>query len=531
MPNTLVILPILLPLMAAVVNLLIHHRRWVQAGVGLAGLTLTLLSSIWLLATALGGTGVVVSQMGNWPAPFGISVVADLFGGTLVCVASAVSLAVYGYALSQTPTRFTGGYFNVLFPLLVCGVNWAFLTGDLFNLFVSFEVMLLASYCLLTIGTTPRQMRQAFKYVLLNLVVSAVFVAGCGWVYGTLGTLNFAEMAVLARQGHVSESAAMAVAALAFVFAAKAAAFPLWFWLPDTYPTLPPAIGGFYAGLLTKVGVYALVRVVVMCFGPAEEVQATLTPLIMISAAGTMFLGVLGAVGSSSVRRILSIHVISQVGYMILGIALALAAGMTEGGELAMAATLLYMVQHMIVKCSLFLCGGLIEKYGGTDELSGVGSLLTRDRWLATVFLIAALSLVGLPPLSGFFGKYLLILASFQRFDSWGVFLGIVAVATGALTLLSMAKIWSYAFWSPAPEGSLSQTLPPEFRPPQRKIALVATTSLVLLALTVGLFAHVYFELASKAGKGIIHPDAYVTAVLGDRVASTMVPANQEETP
>ncbi|MEM1012821.1 MAG: proton-conducting transporter membrane subunit, partial [Planctomycetota bacterium] len=227
----------------------------------------------------------------------------------------------------------------------------------------------------------------------------------------------------------------------------------------------------------------------------------------------------------------LSIHVISQVGYMILGIALALAAGVPEAGELAMAATLLYMVQHMIVKCSLFLCGGLIEKYGGTDELSGVGSLLTRDRWLATVFLIAALSLVGLPPLSGFFGKYLLILASFQRFDAWGVFLGIVAVATGALTLLSMAKIWSYAFWSPAPEGSLSQTLPPEFRPPQRTIALVATTSLVVLALTVGLFAHVYFELASKAGKGIIHPDAYVTAVLGERVASTMVPANEEVTP
>ncbi len=187
------------------------------------------------------------------------------------------------------------------------------------------------------------------------------------------------------------------------------------------------------------------------------------------------------------------------------------------------------MVQHMIVKCSLFLCCGMMEKYAGTDELARMGSLLKRDKWLATIFLIAALSLVGLPPLSGFFGKYLLILASFSRGDGWGTFLGIVAVATGALTLLSMAKIWSYAFWSPAPDGTPSQMRPPEFTFPFRKSGLIATTALVVIALTVGLFANLYFGLAKKAGHGIVHPDAYVTAVLGADVAATMHASSEPE--
>ena len=523
MPSTLVILPILIPLAAVVLNLLLHRPRKAEVFVNAVALTGSLGASLAILFTVYtpGGAesgveaGVMVSQMGNWPAPFGISVVADAFAATLLCVTGAVALAVYLYVLSQTPVRFTGGYFHALFPALVLGVNWAFLSGDLFNLFVSFEVMLLASYSLLVVGTTPRQMRQAYKYVLLNLIVSAVFVAACGWVYGTLGTLNFAELALLARAGRVDAAAAVAVAALAFVFATKAAAFPLWYWLPDTYPTMPPALGGMYAGLLTKVGVYALVRLLVMIFRPSEAVTAALVPLVLVSAGGTMFLGVLGAVSSRTVRRILSIHVISQVGYMVLGVGLALSAGADEAAELAVAATLLYMVQHMVVKCSLFLCCGLMEKYAGTDDLDGFGALLRRDRALGALFLIAALSLVGLPPLSGFFGKYLLILGSFSRGDGWGYALGGLAVATGALTLLSMAKIWSYGFWSPAPPGTRTATLPDGYRPPRRGAGLACVGALVALALSVGLFAHLYFDLASAAARSVVRPGGYIRAVLG----------------
>ena len=501
------------------VNVLLHRSRRAEMAFNVAALLGNLMASLWMLATVYHGpdrpAGVIVSQMGNWPAPFGISVVADAFAATLLCVTAVVALAVYLYVLTQTPVRFTGGYFHALFPALVVGVNWAFLSGDLFNLFVSFEVMLLASYSLLVVGTTPRQMRQAYKYVLLNLIVSSVFVAACGWVYGTLGTLNFAELALLARRGEVGTPAAVAVAALAFVFATKAAAFPLWYWLPDTYPTLPPALGGMYAGLLTKVGVYALVRVVVMIFGPSEAVRAALGPILLVSAGGTMFLGVLGAVSSRTVRRILSIHVISQVGYMILGIGLALAATTADAAELAIAATLLYMVQHMVVKCSLFLCCGLMEKYGGTDDLDRFGALLSRDGVLAGLFLVAALSLVGLPPLSGFFGKYLLILGSFGRGDAWGWALGGLAVATGALTLLSMAKIWAYGFWSAAPEGSRSATLPAGFRPQNRGWGVACVGALVAVALTVGFGAQHYYDLARAAARGVVGGEAYIAAVLG----------------
>ncbi len=531
MPATLVILPILLPLLAGVINLLIHRHRRATAAVALTSLVLSLLASIWMVGSLYNGPdnigGVMASQIGNWPAPFGITVIADLFAACLLAVTGLVTSVAYAHSLSQTPARFAGGYVNALLPMMVAGVNWAFVAGDLFNLFVSFEVLLLASYGLLVSGTTPWQMRHAGKYVILNLVVSAIFVAGCGWVYGTLGTLNFAEMAVMARTGMVDDRAALAVVAVAFVFATKAAAFPLWFWLPESYPTLPPSIGGLYAGLLTKVGVYALVRLLVTAFGGAEAVSSAAGPLLVIAAAGTMFLGVLGAVGSGTVRRILSVHVISQVGYMILGIALAVGPFVSPvASALAIAAVLLYMMQHMVVKCALFLCCGTMEKYAGTDDLSGMGGLATRDKWLATLFLIAALSLVGLPPLSGFFGKYLLIAQSFTRGGPAGIFLAIVAVATGALTLLSMAKIWSYGFWSPAPEGSMSMTRPDDFRPQRRAAGLWATTILVVAALCIGLFAGPLFEVAKVAGTSVAMPNEYVEAALGSRAAD-LLPARE----
>lgn len=532
MPSQLVILPILLPLLAAVVNLLLHRSKPVQATTNLVAMTLSLASAIWIVITIYNGpdlpAGVMTSQMGNWPAPFGITVAADMFAALLLCVAGAVAIGVYLYALSQTPVRFQGGYFHTLFPLLLLGVNWAFLAGDLFNLFVSFEVMLLASYSLMTVGTTHRQLTQAYKYVLLNLMVSAVFVASCGWLYGNLGTLNFAELTHLARSGQVDSRAAVAVAALAFVFATKAATFPLWYWLADTYPTLPPALGGMYAGLLTKVGVYSLVRLLVMVFGAAPMVTDAMVPLLLACAGATMFIGVLGAVSSRSVRGMLSILVMSQGGYLILGVALGVSAVSTGGGApslVATTATIHYMMQHMVVNCALFLCCGMMEKYAGTDNLDRFGALLSRDRWLATLFLLAALSLVGLPPLSGFFGKFLLIGESFRRADGWGITLGLIAVLTGALTLLAMAKVWCYAFWSNAPAGSMSALHPAAYRPPSRGRGLLAITALVVVALSMGLFAQVYFNFARAAARSLVEPGTYIEAVLGDSVQVAPVEA------
>ena len=503
-------------MLAGVACVLLHEQKRAQRWIAVATLLANLGLALWAVATVYDGPGVatrvLVTQMGNWPAPFGITLALDGLGGIMLAVTGVVVLAVKVYALFQLPGRFAGGYFHALYLFLVTGVNWAFVTGDLFNLFVSFEILLLSSYGLMVVGTTRAQLRQAYKYVLLNLVASLLFVTGCGLLYGILGTLNLAEMAALSRAGLVPDAAVPVVALLFLVFGSKTAAFPLWFWLPDTYPTLPPALGGLFSGLLTKVGAYCLLRVFVMTFGDTPAIREALGPIILVSAGGTMFLGVLGAVSSGTIRRILAIHVISQVGYMVLGIGLAT--------EAAVMATIFYMVQHMVVKCSLFLCCGLVQAQDGTDELDRLGGLMRRDMPLAVLFFIAAMSLVGLPPLSGFFGKFLLIGESFafEEFRGFGVALAVLAIATGVLTLVSMVKIWRYAFWGIRPAERHEQV--PAVTNPRTTGGLWATAALVGVALSVGLGAQLYLDVARAAAKGVVDSDAYVAAVLGQTVAA-----------
>ncbi|HEV2295458.1 MAG TPA: proton-conducting transporter membrane subunit [Tepidisphaeraceae bacterium] len=506
-----IILFTLIPLLAGTLNVALHRWRGAQRVVGTAALAANLALAMAALFTVYRGAdeagGVLVSQMGNWPAPYGITVAVDALSAVMLAVTAAVSFGVYLYALSQLSDRFEGGYFHATYLFLVLGVNWAFVTGDLFNLFVAFEIMLMSSYVLMSAGTTALQMRQTYKYVLLNLFSSMLLVTACGLLYGHLGTLNMAEITHLSMSGQIPARALPAIALLLIVFGSKTAAFPLWYWLPDTYPTMPPAIGGLFAGLLTKVGVYTMMRTFIMMFGADAAVRELVQPIILVSAGGTMFLGVLGAVSSHNVRRILAIHVISQVGYMVLGVGLAT--------ELALAATVLYMVQHMIVKSTLFLCCGLIERYAGTDELERLGGLLKRDAWLAALFFIAALSLAGLPPLSGFFGKLLLLVESLRMRGVIGYTLATLAVVTSLLTLLSMLKIWSFAFWSPAPAGVERSP-----RPLRRGVGLIVIGAMVLLALSVGLGADYYMKVARVAARGVLDPRSYVSAVLGPVVTA-----------
>ena len=507
-----IVLFIIIPMIAGLITLFTHGKRTQQRIIGFAFLIANLATAIWALYTVLNGPqSILVSQMGNWPAPFGISIVVDTLSAFMLVFSGVVCLAVYCYCVFQLRDRFSGGFFLPLFHFLLMGVQWSFVTGDLFNLFVAFEIMLMCSYAMFTLGTTKAQMKQAYKYVLLNLIGSTLFVTCAGLLYGHLGTLNIADMTRMAMNDQIPKQSIPVICMLLLVFGGKTAIFPIWYWLPDTYHTLPSPIGGLFAGLLTKVGAYVMIRIFVMTFGQSDTVCEILGPVILVSAMFTMFLGVLGAVSMHSVRKILSIHIISQVGYMLMGIGLAMQyKEELSSREWAVAGAIFFIVHNMVIKCCLFLCAGLIKRETGSDDLTQIGGLAKRMPLVATLFLIAALSLAGLPPLSGFFGKWILIREGWsqQQYVLTGF-----AIATSLLTLLSMLKIWSYGFWSP-PQGFYT-------RYPNAKSktggGVLAVGFLVAVALSMGFGAQFYLNICSKAAKDIIDPTNYVTAVLGEK--------------
>lgn len=520
-----IILPIVIPLATGILSLLAARQPFVGRVVGVIGLLVNLGVAGLIAAMTLSQDGrILVLQGGDWPAPFGITIVVDPLAALMLATTALVLLATFLYC-NDPPRENASGLFHPLFHLLALGVQWCLVAGDLFNLFVAFEIMLMASYALLVLGTSRAQMRQAYKYVLINLFGSTLFVTCCGLIYGHVGTLSLPDLARLSHGGHLPAGMVPVAVVLLLVFGLKTAIFPLWFWLPDAYPTMPAGLGGLFGGLLTKVGAYVMIRVFVMVFGPADsDIAHVLRPLLIVIAGVTMFLGVLGAVSMNSVRRILSIHIISQVGYMMLGVGLGIAIGLTtDHREWAVAGVIFFVLHNMVVKSSLFLCGGLMSRHAGSDELGSLGGLARRAPWLAALFLIAALSLAGLPPLSGFFAKFVLIRESMR--GEYYLLAGI-ALATSVLTLMSMVKIWSYAFWSrPSDRPTRAND-----NSPRAPLAMTGTALLVLAALAMGLGAEHVLRASHAAARMVVQPSLYIDAVLGpDKTHPLRVAAAPDE--
>ena len=500
--NLLLVLPILIPLTVAALLLLLRHRlRW-QRGLGVAGAFALLAASLWLLALVW-FDGIQVTQIGNWPAPFGISLVADLFSAIMVVLAGMMGFAVAVYSWQMVDTeRQLAGYFPLLHVLLM-GVCGAFLTGDMINLYVWFEVMLIASFVLLALGGERGQLEGSIKYVTINLISSAVFLAGLGILYAATGPLNMADLSgKLAAFESAQVSTVLAVLFLV-AFGVKAAIFPLFFWLPASYHTPPAAVSAIFAGLLTKVGVYALVRVFTLMF--IYEIGVT-HYLLLVIAGLTMVTGVLGAVAQNEFRRVLSFHIVSQIGYMVMGLAIYT--------PLAIAGSVFYIMHHIVVKTNLFLVSGLVEQLQGTGKLKWLGGLYRSRPGLSILFLIPALSLAGVPPLSGFFAKLLLVRAGLENGNYWIVG---VALAVSLLTLFSMTKIWNEAFWKPQPEEATASNEDTA----GQTASLPASTLwpvIVLAAVTVAIGASVgpLFVLATAAAEQLLNPAEYVRAVLGE---------------
>ncbi|MFG0257141.1 MAG: proton-conducting transporter membrane subunit [Phycisphaerales bacterium JB043] len=494
---------VVIPMATAILTTMMRGSKPRQRYVGVLSLMVTFVLGVGWTFTSI-EQGPIVSQMGQWPAPFGISLVFDAFSGMLIATTSLVTIGCLLFATETIEEAEPRGWMHPLVHLLVLGVQFSLLTGDLFNLFVAFEIMLMSSYALLVIGGSKRQLTQAYKYVMLNLIGSTIFVIAAGLVYGMMGTLNFADLSRIVHETPASElpSVFPAVATmLLFVFAIKAAAFPLWFWLPDTYHTCPVAIGALFGGLLTKVGIYAMARVYPMVFA-AESVQQ-LSPVIwilLIAAGGTMLISTLGALAMVELRRILALLMISSLGYQIFGIALM--------GSDALAGTSFYMVQSMVVTAASLLCCGLIERHTGTDDIRKLGGLLQRAPGLSMMFFVVMMALVGLPPMSSFFGKALLLREGFTSGNDAAFAVSIIGLVAGAITLLVMARVWVRVFWLTPDEHTLIPFVG------RRRPAYAGVLVLVGGVLVLSFGAEGVMRASKVVGRDLVDPSAYISKVL-----------------
>ncbi len=493
----LVILPILIPLFTAAALALVRGCGRVEKAVCLASDLFVTGFAFWLLVY-VDQHGPQVMIAGGWAAPFGITYVADRLACVMVAVSMVVGCVVVAYTFTTVTKAQQRHFFYPLFHIMMAGVNWAFLTGDLFNLYVAFEVLLIGSYGMMVIGASKAQVRETMKYVAINSIGATLFVVGCALIYATVGTLNMAELSARTAEltGDRAKMVTVATCVLLVVFAMKAAAFPLFFWLPDSYPIVPPGVNGFFAGMLTKVGAYGLLRLFVMVF--RQEGSEFALNVLLVMSGFTMLLGVLGAMCQWDIRRILSWHIVSQVGYMVMGVGLAANGDIAQA---AVAATILYIIHQMIVKSCLFLLGGAAERAIGTQRLKGMGGGIDLAPGVAGLFLIAAFSLAGLPPSSGFLGKFLLVRAGLTG-GHYVIIL--IAIVTSFFTLYSMLKIWSYAFWRDPPEEA-----------PRRPYRALAAPSAVLCAMTVamGVWAQPCMRYLNAAAKGVTDPSGYIEAV------------------
>ena len=489
--------PLVLPFLTAVLAFLTRFGR--------AGRIVSVLGNGALLAAAavlMGQVldeGVIAGQMGSWAAPFGITLVADYLSAVMVVISAITGLAVSVYALSDIDERKEHLGYHALFNILIGGVTGAFLTGDLFNLYVWFEVMLIASFGLLILGGSKEQIDGGIKYVTLNLISTILFLSGIGLLYGLTGTLNMADIARVLPE--VENQGLVTVIAMMFMvaFGVKAAVFPLFFWLPASYHTPAFSVSAVFAGLLTKVGVYSLIRMFTLIF--TDDTGFTHEILLWI-AGFTMLTGVLGAAAQNDIRKILSFHIVSQIGYMILGLALYT--------PLAIAGAVFYLVHHIVVKANLFLIAGVVERTAGSTELARIGGLYKAAPFLAVLFFVPAFSLAGFPPLSGFWAKYVLVAAALE--DQAWVIAG-VALLVGLLTIFSMTKIWAEAFWKPHPDDTepALATLPLV----DRRQLLLPIGSLAVMTLVIGFFPEAFVTFAKVAADQLLNPVAYTTAVLG----------------
>jgi multicomponent Na+:H+ antiporter subunit D len=507
-----------IPLFAAAITFILG-AGWISRFIGLLVPAIVFIIAVFLvIATADGG--VVVSQIAGWPGGIAIAFVADMLSALMLGVSALLvfTCMVFAYSAGLGMDR----WFVPAVSIMTAGVYGAYSTADLFNLFVMIEVALLPSYILMSRQGTLTGLRAARLYLIVNLTASTIFLAGLGVVYAVTGTVNMAALAGLG----VFPVVGIATGVIGIALMLKAALVPTYSWLPATYPYTSPAITALFSGLLTKIGLYALVRIISLVFEPGNLLM---TIVITVSIA-SMIVGVLGALGEGTIRGVFSFGMVSQAGYILVGVVLA--------GAVGMAAVVFYLIHHTIVKTSLLLTGGTVEHEEGTGIIRRLGGLARAHPIASVAFLLAALSLIGIPPFSGFWAK-LGVLNAAADAGAAVVFIAILVVSVG--TLAYMLRLGAGVFWG-TPQGSRDDNeVPSDVTVGPVRVGAAGTVidvaaaveapivtkwrpllvfpglALALLSLAIGLSPEWLLALADTAGQSLADPAAYVSAVLEGR--------------
>ena len=495
----LAVTPMALCIAFGAILMMIRHRTHWHPPVALTGLALLVPNDVMLLMKVL-ADGPLTMMMGRWLPPFGIAITVDLTGALLALAAAIVALcgALYAHVEINNSGRRYGFY--PLLMLLMAGVSGAFLTGDIFNLYVWFEVLLISSFGLLILGSEREQIDGALKYAVLNLMATTLFLIGVAYLYGIFGTLNMADIAMKVPD-YAGTAPLMTLSALfVLAFSMKAAAFPVNFWLPASYHTPRVVVSALFAGLLTKVGVYALLRVMVMLF-PVE--REALSLVIAVVAALTMVLGAMGALAQNDIRRFLGFVVIAGIGNMMAGVAI--------GSNLAVGAAIFYALHSILLMTALYLVAGEIARIGGHYRLDRVAGLWAVAPLFGALTLALFFAASGLPPFSGFWPKALLVKASIDIGAWW---LAASVLISGFLTTIAFGRVFLFAFWRPATvEGEPEQTAAPAIPRGARRWRMAPIIILTGFVVWFGLFPDSLIVISQDAASGLLDPTTYIRSV------------------
>ena len=496
--SEILLLTLLTPLISAILSLFFWKSIRSQRIVFMLGVSVYLFAAVGLMMKVW-AENYVTLQAGSWPAPYGITLIADLLSAGMILLTAVLAFMAAFYFRGSINDKPVSNIFHPVLHFLVFGLTGAFLTGDVFNLYVWFEIMLISSFVLFTLGGSRAQLEGSIKYVAINVVSSSLFLAGIGMLYGLTGSLNMAALAV--KLPLVENQSLVTLASVFFLvsFGIKAAIFPLFFWLPASYHTPPVAISSLIVGLLTKVGIYTLLRFFTLIF--TADTGFTHTILLVLSGF-TMVVGVLGAAAQIDFRKILSFHIVSQIGYMLMGLAVYT--------PMAIAGSIFFIMHNILVKTNLFLISGLVKETNGSYALKKLGGVYHAFPFLALLFAVSAFSLTGVPPLSGFWGKFLLAVGGF---NAGQILIVAISLLVSILTLFSMTKIWGEVFWKKLPDNSKYLISGQKELFKSKWLMVMPVLLLTLLILIMGLYAGPFIDYSMRAAEQLMDPQSYINAV------------------